>query len=94
MNPSYRIILWLVISALAGWIGSRFLINNPRKGSLAYVLIGVAGAVLGVVVGGIVTHALFAADTRNNDLTTTLVIALLGVCAMIICGRMIKKATT
>ena len=37
MNPAYGIIMWIIIGALAGWIGSKIMGTDARQGSLANV---------------------------------------------------------
>ena len=55
MNPSYGIILWIVIGAIAGWLGSIIMGTNARQGALMNIVVGVLGASL----GGFLTRVLF-----------------------------------
>ena len=55
MNPEYGIILWVVIGALAGWIGSKIMRTDAQQGGFANIIIGVIGA----VVGGFIARAIF-----------------------------------
>lgn len=41
------IIGWLVIGALAGWIGSKITGNNARMGIFANIIVGIIGAFIG-----------------------------------------------
>jgi uncharacterized membrane protein YeaQ/YmgE (transglycosylase-associated protein family) len=74
MNPEYGIILWVVIGALAGWIGSKIMHTDAQQGGLANIIIGVLGA----VVGGFLTRAFFGDNTSDNGLIASFFIALLG----------------
>ena len=47
MNPSYGIIMWIIIGALAGWIGSKIMGTDARQGGLANIIVGIIGAVIG-----------------------------------------------
>ena len=74
MNPSYGIIMWVIIGALAGWIGSKIMGTDHRQGGLANILVGIVGA----VVGGFLTRALFGDNTGNNGFIASFLVALLG----------------
>jgi uncharacterized membrane protein YeaQ/YmgE (transglycosylase-associated protein family) len=79
MNPAYGIILWIVIGALAGWLGSKIMGTDAKQGGLANVLIGVCGA----VIGGIITRTLFGSDPSSHGFFASLGVALLGACLVI-----------
>jgi len=74
MNPSYGIIMWVIIGALAGWIGSKVMGTDAQQGGLANVIIGVIGA----VIGGFVTRAFFGDSHSNNGFIASLLVATLG----------------
>jgi uncharacterized membrane protein YeaQ/YmgE (transglycosylase-associated protein family) len=74
MNPAYGIILWIVIGALAGWIGSKIMGTDARQGGMANIIVGVVGA----VVGGFLTRAFFGDNPGNNGFIASFFIALLG----------------
>jgi uncharacterized membrane protein YeaQ/YmgE (transglycosylase-associated protein family) len=74
MNPSYGIIMWVVIGALAGWIGSKVMGTDAQQGGLANIIIGVIGA----VIGGFVTRAVLGDSASNNGFIVSLLIAVLG----------------
>jgi len=74
MNPSYGIILWIVIGALAGWVASMIMGTNARQGALMNIVVGIIGAVL----GGFLTRSLFGDATGNNGLFASFGVALLG----------------
>lgn len=74
MNPSYGIIMWVVIGALAGWIGSKVMGTDAQQGGLANVIIGIIGA----LIGGFVTRAFFGDNPGNNGFIASLLVAVLG----------------
>jgi uncharacterized membrane protein YeaQ/YmgE (transglycosylase-associated protein family) len=79
MNPAYGIILWIIIGALAGWIGSKIMGTDARQGGLANIIVGVIGA----VVGGFLTRTLFGDQLGNNGLIASFFVSLLGACIVI-----------
>jgi uncharacterized membrane protein YeaQ/YmgE (transglycosylase-associated protein family) len=87
MNPSYGIILWIIIGALAGWIGSKIMGTDKAQGGLANILVGVAGAVL----GGFLTRALLRDDPSNNGPIASFVVALLGSVVLIGIVRALRR---
>lgn len=74
MNPSYGIILWIVIGAIAGWVASMIMKTNARQGMLMDVIVGVVGA----LIGGFITRALFGDNATNNGIFASFGVALLG----------------
>lgn len=83
MNPAYGIIMWIIIGALAGWIGSKIMGTDAQQGGLANVILGVIGA----IVGGFVTRALFGDNPGNNGFIASFFVALLGA---VICIGVLK----
>jgi uncharacterized membrane protein YeaQ/YmgE (transglycosylase-associated protein family) len=79
MNPSYGIIMWIIIGALAGWIGSKIMGTDARQGGLANIIVGVIGA----VAGGFLTRVFFGDLKGNNGLIASFLVALLGACVVI-----------
>lgn len=79
MNPSYGIIMWIIIGALAGWIGSKVMGTDAKQGGLANIVIGVIGA----VVGGFIARAAFGDSSGNNGMITSFLVALAGACIVI-----------
>ena len=80
MNPAYGIILWIIIGARAGWIGSKIMGTDRAQGGFANIVIGVIGA----VVGGFLTRAVMGDDAGNNGLIASFFVALLG--ALVVIG--------
>jgi len=74
MNPAYGIVMWVIVGALAGWIGSKVMGTDAQQGGLANVIIGVIGA----VIGGFVTRAFFGDSSGNNGFVASLLVATLG----------------
>jgi uncharacterized membrane protein YeaQ/YmgE (transglycosylase-associated protein family) len=79
MNPAYGIILWIIIGALAGWIGSKIMGTDAKQGGLANIVIGIIGA----VIGGFITRAAMGDRAGNNGLIASFLVALLGACIVI-----------
>jgi len=79
MNPAYGIIMWIILGALAGWIGSKIMGTDARQGSVANIVLGIIGA----VVGGFVTRTLFGDNPGNNGFFASLAVALVGACLVI-----------
>lgn len=84
MNPAYGILLWIVIGALAGWLGSKVMGTDAKQGSIANIVIGIAGA----LVGGFITQAVFGDNPNNNGFFASLAVALLGSCLVIGVGKL------
>jgi uncharacterized membrane protein YeaQ/YmgE (transglycosylase-associated protein family) len=79
VNPAYGIIMWIIIGALAGWIGSKIMGTDARQGGLANIVIGVVGA----VIGGFVARNVFGDNSSNNGMFASFLVALLGACLVI-----------
>jgi uncharacterized membrane protein YeaQ/YmgE (transglycosylase-associated protein family) len=79
MNPAYGIIMWIIIGALAGWIGSKIMGTDARQGGLANIVVGVIGA----VVGGFVSSAFLGDSRGNNGMFASFLVALVGACVVI-----------
>ena len=90
MNPAYGILLWIVIGALAGWIGSIIMGTNARQGGIANIIVGVIGA----VVGGFLTRVFFGDSSANNGLLASFGVALLGSCVLIALLKLVSGRRT
>jgi uncharacterized membrane protein YeaQ/YmgE (transglycosylase-associated protein family) len=88
MNPSYGIFLWLIIGAVAGWLGSKVMGTDARQGLLANIVMGVLGA----VVGGYLSRFLFSDNHGNNGLIISTAIAFVGACVVIFAWKQIRGA--
>ena len=87
MNPAYGIILWIIIGALAGWIGSKIMGTDAKQGGLANIIIGIIGA----VVGGFITRSVMGDNAGNNGLIASFVVALVGACIVIAIWKAISR---
>jgi uncharacterized membrane protein YeaQ/YmgE (transglycosylase-associated protein family) len=87
MNPSYGIIAWLVIGALAGWIGSKVMGTDRSMGSVANVVVGIIGA----VIGGFVARTFAGDNPGNNGAIASFFVALLGSCLLIGTVKLIAR---
>jgi len=74
MNPAYGILMWIVIGALAGWIGSKIMGTDSQQGGFANIAIGVVGA----LIGGFLARVLFGDSSANNGFIASFFVALLG----------------
>lgn len=79
MNPAYGIIMWIIVGALAGWIGSKIMGTDGKMGPVANIIVGIIGA----VIGGFLTSALFGDNHGNNGLFASFGVALLGACVLL-----------
>ena len=79
MNPAYGIILWIVVGALAGWVGSMIMGTNAKQGAILNIVVGIIGA----VIGGFITRTVFGDSSANNGLFASFGVALLGACVLI-----------
>ncbi|HEY0707839.1 MAG TPA: GlsB/YeaQ/YmgE family stress response membrane protein [Polyangia bacterium] len=89
MNPSYGIILWIVVGALAGWLGSKIMGTDARQGALANIVVGVIGA----VVGGFVARTIFGDSATNNGFLASTLVALLGSVLVIAVWKAVSGST-
>jgi uncharacterized membrane protein YeaQ/YmgE (transglycosylase-associated protein family) len=90
MNPTYGIIMWIVIGALAGWIGSKIMGTDARQGGLANIIVGVIGA----VVGGFLAQHAFGDARGNNGFIASFFVALLGSCLVIFVWKRLARSRT
>ena len=88
MNPAIGYLGWIVIGALAGWIGSKLMGTDARQGALANIVVGIVGA----FVGGFVTQRFFGDNLGNNGLVASFGVALLGSCIVIFVWKALSRA--
>ena len=88
MNPTIGYLGWIIIGALAGWIGSKLMGTNARQGGLANIVVGIIGA----FVGGFVTQRFFGDNLGNNGLVASFGVALLGSCIVIFVWKALSRA--
>jgi uncharacterized membrane protein YeaQ/YmgE (transglycosylase-associated protein family) len=87
MNPAIGMLGWIIIGALAGWIGSKIMGTNARQGALANIVIGVVGA----VVGGFLAKRIFGANLGHNGLLASFGVALVGSCLVILVWKTLSR---
>jgi uncharacterized membrane protein YeaQ/YmgE (transglycosylase-associated protein family) len=87
MNPAYGIIMWIIIGALAGWIGSKVMGTDARQGGVANIVVGVVGALL----GGFLTRTLFGDRPGNNGFIVSFLVAFVGACLVIFVWKQIAR---
>lgn len=92
MNPGYGIVMWLVIGALAGWLGSKLMHTDARQGALANIIVGIVGA----MVGGFVTSVVFGDNRSDNGFVASTIVALLGAVLVLAVWKAVtgRRATT
>lgn len=86
MNPKYGVISWIIIGALAGWIGSKIVGTDAIQGGWANIVTGVVGG----LVGGKLTTFFFRDDKTNNGFLTSLATAVVGACVVIFAWMKIR----
>ena len=79
MNPAYGIIMWIIIGALAGWIGSKIMGTDRAQGGMANIIVGIIGA----VIGGFISRTFVGDSHSNNGLIASFLVALVGACVVI-----------
>jgi uncharacterized membrane protein YeaQ/YmgE (transglycosylase-associated protein family) len=87
MNPTYGVAAWLIIGALAGWLGSRLMKMDRVLGGLGAVGTGV----LGGMVGGVFARAVFGNDATHNGYVLSTVISFGGACALLGVAKLVAK---
>lgn len=69
-----NIIIWLLVGALAGWIGSMIMKTDAQMGAIANIVVGIIGAFLGGWVVG-----LFGVEVADGALSIpSILTAILG----------------
>ena len=72
------ILAWILFGALAGWIASMIMGTNAQMGAMANILTGIAGAIL----GGFLFGMLGLTDASRFDFGS-LIVAIIGAVALI-----------
>ncbi len=80
------IILWIIFGALAGWIASVIMKTDMRQGTLADIILGVVGA----VIGGYIMEFFGQSGVTGFNLYS-LMVAVVGAVVLIAIGRMIYR---
>lgn len=87
MNPTYGIVTWLVIAALAGRLASKIMGTSRRTRGLAVVGAGVAGAML----GSLLMRVAFGESAIRHGLVVSALVALVGTCGVFGIGKVLAK---
>jgi uncharacterized membrane protein YeaQ/YmgE (transglycosylase-associated protein family) len=87
MNPAIGMLGWIIIGALAGWIGSKIMGTDARQGGIANIVIGIVGA----VVGGFLAQRIFGANLWHNGLLASFGVALGGSCLVILAWKTLSR---
>ena len=83
----WNIITWIILGALAGWIGSKIMHTDAEQGGFANVVIGIIGAFLG---GWLISFA--GIDVATGSLTwQSILTAILGSVVLIGILNLIRK---
>lgn len=83
-----NIILWVVFGGLAGWTASMIMKNNAEQGTLMDIVLGIVGA----VVGGLVMY-FFGQPGVTGFKIYSFIVALVGACAVVFLGRVLRRST-
>lgn len=79
-----NLILWIVLGGIAGWIASMVMGTNRQQGTLADIVLGILGAVVG---GFLLNLVGFAGATGFN--LYSLIVAIVGAVVLIALRRAI-----
>lgn len=80
------IILWIIFGALAGWIASVVMKTDSNQGTVADIILGIVGAVVGGFLMGLVGQS--GVDGFNLN---SLAISVIGAIVVIFVGRKLKN---
>ncbi|HAP37375.1 hypothetical protein A2574_03275 [Candidatus Shapirobacteria bacterium RIFOXYD1_FULL_38_32] len=80
------IILWIIFGALAGWIASVIMKTNYRQGTMADILMGILGSIVGGFLMGMVGKS--GVDGFN---LYSLLVAVIGAVVVIYVGRILRN---
>lgn len=79
-----NLILWIVLGGIAGWIASMLMGTNRQQGTLADIVLGILGA----VIGGFLLNLVGFAGTTGFNLYS-LIVAIVGAVVLIALRRAI-----
>jgi uncharacterized membrane protein YeaQ/YmgE (transglycosylase-associated protein family) len=80
------IILWIIFGALAGWIASVIMKTDNRQGTMADILMGILGSIVGGFLMGMVGKS--GVDGFN---LYSLLVAVIGAVVVIYVGRILRN---
>jgi uncharacterized membrane protein YeaQ/YmgE (transglycosylase-associated protein family) len=82
----FSIIGWIILGALAGWIGSKFTGNDKQMGALANIIVGIIGA----FIGGFLFSAIGGSGFTGFNLWS-LFVAIIGSVVLLTIINLIRK---
>ncbi len=85
--PLWTLILWLIIGGIAGIAAGKVMKSDPPYGLIGDVLLGIAGAVVGGWVLGLLGFS------GGGGIIGSLIVAFIGAVILIWVARFIKKST-
>ncbi|PZR06028.1 MAG: hypothetical protein DI536_30855 [Archangium gephyra] len=89
MNLTFAIMLWLVIGASAGWLGSMVMGSSLRQGTL----FDAGAGVLGAFIGGMTVHYFFSARLGDDTLVVSIAGAIAVACVALLLWRLLSSKT-
>lgn len=83
----YNILVWIIIGALAGWVGSLIMKTDGQQGALANIAIGIVGA----LIGGFIFQAIGGSQGVTGLNLWSFLVALVGSLILIAILKAIRK---
>jgi uncharacterized membrane protein YeaQ/YmgE (transglycosylase-associated protein family) len=81
VEETVSIIAWIVLGAIAGWLAGLLVKGDERLGVIGHILLGIAGA----VVGGFLAGLLFNTDPINGPFDiSSIVTAVIGAIILVV----------
>lgn len=80
------ILAWIVLGAIAGWLASMIMKTNEEQGTVANIIIGIIGA----VIGGFIFDMLGGSDVNGFNLYS-LIVATIGAVILIAILKAFRK---
>lgn len=82
---AHGIIVWLIIGAIAGWLGG-ILLKGGGFGLIGNIIVGIIGAVIGGWLAGVLGISI------GSGLIASIIMATIGAVILILLLRMIRRA--
>lgn len=84
-----NIILLVIFGGIVGWIASMIMKTDFEQGTLADIFLGIVGS----VVGGFIMN-FFGEPGVTGFNIYSFIVAIIGACAVIFLGRLLRRSTT
>ena len=81
-----NILMWIVLGALAGWIGSKIMGTDAQQGAVMNIILGIVGA----FVGGLAMN-LFGAPGVDGFNLYSILVAIVGASVVIYLGKLLYR---